>query len=66
VTVATLNRESDGFARHSVETATVPGLTSKAEPTASALYQERVKFALGWARWEPALVAQHYREWFDC
>ena len=35
------------------------------EQPSSAAKQELAKFALFWARWEPALVAQHHREWLS-
>jgi hypothetical protein len=41
----------------------IPGNAAR---TASALHQDQVNFARAWARWEPAFVAQQYREWFGC
>ncbi len=35
------------------------------EQQISGARQELANFALFWARWEPALVAQHHREWFS-
>jgi hypothetical protein len=75
VTAIMLNRQGDSFARYSAparSVATPFGATSfggalgRAAWSASASYQEQVDFALAWARWEPALVAQHHREWLSC
>ncbi|MEO9191705.1 MAG: hypothetical protein ABI224_17125 [Acetobacteraceae bacterium] len=38
-------------------------LPAEAVQPASASVQDRVDFALDWARWEPAFVAQQHREW---
>ena len=68
MTVAILNRQGDDFARRSVPMTMPAGVVDRIPRgrTASALHQNQVNFALAWARWEPGLVAQHYREWFGC
>ena len=70
MTIAILNRRADSFVRHSVPITVLDGVADRiavrAARTASELHQDQVNFALAWARWEPALVAQHYREWFGC
>ena len=41
-----------------------PSTTIAREATQPAsASDDRVNFALGWALWEPALVAQQHREW---
>ena len=66
MTVATLNRQTGSFVRYRMATTTLAGaadwIPGKAVRTAS----DQVNFARAWARWEPAFVAQHYREWFGC
>ena len=70
MTAMMLNRQADSFARYS---ARVPALATsfghalgRGAWSASTSYQEQVDFALAWARSEPALVAQHHREWLPC
>lgn len=70
MTAIVLKRDADGFARYSAPSPSlVPSFgdaLGRAAWSASTSYQEQVKFALEWARWEPALVAQHHREWLSC
>jgi hypothetical protein len=67
MTIVTLNRPAQSYSRRATptKTATVVANTSgRSVQSTDALNQARVDFALYWARWEPALVAQHHREWF--
>lgn len=70
MTVATLNMRPDSFVRYSMAMTTLAGVADwipgNAVRTSSALHQDQVNFARAWARWEPAFVAQQYREWFGC
>lgn len=70
MTVVALNTVLDDVVSYSVATPflarAVDKVPAKAARTASELYQEQVDFALGWARSEPALVAQYHREWLGC
>ena len=69
MTIAVLIREANGLVRHSkppraidIGTGHAPG---KAPTPVSPLEYDRAKFALFWARCEPAFVAQQNREWFS-
>ena len=70
MTVVVLDTVLDDAATYSVATPllarVVDRVPAKAARTALELYQEQVDFALRWARSEPALVAQHHREWLGC
>jgi hypothetical protein len=72
VIIAVLNRPIDSFIRYSYSpaTATRTGAADQAlgatDRTALTSHQHQVNFALAWARWEPAFVAQQHREWFGC
>ena len=69
MTIAVLIREANGLVRHSKPSTAIdigsghaPG---KAPNPVSPLEYDRAKFALFWARCEPAFVAQQHREWFS-
>ena len=69
MSIATLNRQADGCARLSLPTTffaaaadPLPALAPRPAPLSS---QDLVRFALAWARSEPAFVAQQHREWFS-
>jgi hypothetical protein len=69
VTIAALIREADGLVRYSksptvieIRARQVPG---EASNPVSPLEYDQANFALFWARWEPAFVAQQHREWFS-
>jgi hypothetical protein len=67
MTIVTLNRPAQSYSRRATTTkaATVVADTpGKSVQSTDALIQDQVDFAFYWARWEPALVAQHHREWF--
>lgn len=67
MTIVTLNWPADSYDRGGTLTNVAIAVADspvKAVQSAYALRQDRVGFALCWARWEPALVAQHHREWF--
>ena len=62
-----LNRPVQSYGRRATPTKTatiVPHAPGQAAQSADALKRDRVDFAHCWAHWEPALVAQHHREWF--
>ncbi len=69
MTIATLNRQAESLARYSLPATcfatAVDPLSAIAAWPASVSDHDLVRFALAWARSEPAFVAQHHREWFS-
>jgi hypothetical protein len=67
MTILMSDRHTVGFIRYGAPatTATTVGRALiRGSNSFEDSYRDRANFALEWAVWEPALIAQHHREWF--
>ena len=67
MTMVVQDMKADDFVPHNKSPVTIEiGIGQvRGDAPKPTLPFDRANLVLGWARWEPALVAQQHREWFS-